>query len=95
MDYRTHLRYLMTRGQVVKLKGQGIIGNGLGIPKMQLQHFSGTGTVSHRAVVDRAMNAMNNLNINGSGARKKDYAGTAPKKTKGSGNNFKSLKFNF
>ena len=97
MDYRTHLKYLMTRGQAVKLKGQGIVGMGAGIPKMQLQNYRGTGTISHRAVVDRAMNAMNNLNISGSGARKKDYTPVAskPKKTKGSGNNFKSLKFNF
>ena len=94
MDYRTHLKYLMTRGQAVKLKGQGIVGMGAGIPKMQLKNYVGTGTISQRAVVDRAINSMNNLNISGQGARKKDYSAPKPKKSKGSGN-FKSLKFNF
>ena len=35
MDYRTHLKYLMTRGQAVQLKGQGIVGMGARIPQMQ------------------------------------------------------------
>ena len=103
MDYRTHLKYLMTRGQAVKIKGQGIVGNGRGegIPKTASEYRSyiGAGTISHRAVVDRAIDSMNNLNISGSGARKKDYGISGQgkpkaKKSKGSGN-FKSLKFNF
>lgn len=94
MDYRSNLKQLLMRGQMFKLKGQGI--SGVGLPQMQIKDYRGTGTISHRAIVDRAENAMNNLNISGQGARKKDYSAPKPKarKTKGSGN-FKSLKFNF
>ena len=157
MDYRTYLKTMMMRGKVYKSKGQGFVSiNDADIPKMQLQNYSG-GTISHRAVVDRVVDSLNNLNIGGGlpsdirkklqvanrsaysvavakineddkkkalmkrinndpvsaanianmrarvsglGARKKDYGIDAlptskPKKTKGSGNNFKSLKFNF
>jgi len=94
MDYRASLKQLLMRGQMFKSKGQGI--SGVGLPQMQIKDYRGTGTISHRAVVDRAVNSMNNLNISGQGARKKDYIAPTPKarKTKGSGN-FKSLKFNF
>ena len=94
MDYRANLKQLLMRGQMFKLKEQGI--SGVGIPQMQIKDYRGTGTISHRAAVDRAINSMNNLNISGQGARKKNYDAPKPKarKTKGSGN-FKSLKFNF
>ena len=94
MDYRASLKQLLMRGQMFKSKGQGI--SGVGLPQMQIKDYRGTGTISHRAVVDRAVNSMNNLNISGQEARKKDYNAPTPKarKTKGSGN-FKSLKFNF
>ena len=94
MDYRASLKQLLMRGQMFKSKGQGI--SGVGLPQMQIKDYRGTGTISHRAIVDRAENAMNNLNISGQGARKKDYSAPKPKArtTKGSGN-FKSLKFNF
>jgi hypothetical protein len=94
MDYRASLKQLLMRGQMFKSKGQGI--SGVGLPQMQIKDYRGTGTISHRAIVDRAENAMNNLNISGQGARKKDYSAPKPKarNTKGSGN-FKSLKFNF
>ena len=96
MDYRTYLKTMMMRGKVYKSKGQGFVSiNDADIPKMQLQNYRGTGTISHRAVVgslDLLMQRMNDLNIKRQGARKKIY--DAPKKTKGSGN-VKSLKFNF
>ena len=94
MNYRANLKQLLMRGQMFKSKGQGI--SGVGLPQMQIKDYRGTGTISHRAIVDRAENAMNNLNISGQGARKKDYGAPKPKarKSKGSGN-FKSLKFNF
>jgi hypothetical protein len=96
MDYRANLKQLLMRGKMFKLKGQGI--SGVGIPQMQIKDYRGTGTISHRAAVDRAINSMNNLNISGQGAIKKNYDAPKPKpkarKTKGSGN-FKSLKFNF
>jgi hypothetical protein len=99
MDYRTYLKTMMMRGKVYKSKGQGFVSiNDADIPKMQLQNYSG-GTISHRAIVDRVVDSMNNLDVSGKGARKKDYGidalPTSAKKTKGSGNNFKSLKFNF
>ena len=78
MDYRTHLKCLMSRGQVVKSKRQGIVGMGnssSGFPQMQLQNYRGTGTISHRAVVgslDLLMQRMNDLNIKRQGARKKN-----------------------
>ena len=96
MNYRANLKQLLMRGQMYKSKGQGI--SGVGLPQMQIKDYRGTGTISHRAIVDRAENAMNNLNISGQGTRKKDYGAPKPKpkarKSKGSGN-FKSLKFNF
>jgi hypothetical protein len=97
MDYRANLKQLLMRGQMFKLKGQGI--SGVGIPQMQIKDYRGTGTISHRAAVDRAINSMNNLNISGQGARKKNYGisgqgKSKAKKSKGS-ENFKSLKFNF
>ena len=94
MDYRASLKQLLMRGQMFKSKGQGI--SGVGLPQMQIKDYRGTGTISHRTVVDRVVNSMNNLNISDQGARKKDYDVPKPKarKTKGSGN-FKSLKFNF
>ena len=81
MDYRTYLKYLMTRGQAVKLNGQGISYVGLNpltermdaerMAAAKGQNYVGTGTISRRAIVDRAIDSMNNLNISGSGARKK------------------------
>lgn len=92
MDYRTYLKTMMMRGKMYKTKGQGFESIGADIPKMELQNYSG-GTISHRAVVNRVVDSMNNLSVSGKGARKKDYGIEALYK-KGSGN-FKSLKFNF
>jgi hypothetical protein len=105
MDYRANLKQLLMRGQMFKLKGQGIAGRGpfmdshiykkLGpMPPKDYSAGRGSGTISHRAAVDRAIDSMNDLNITGQGARKKDYTAPKAKKSKGSGN-FKSLKFNF
>ena len=75
MDYRANLKQLLMRGQMFKLKGQGIASIGSGISHMQIKDYRGTGTISHRAAVDRAINSMNNLNISGQGTfmdRKRD-----------------------
>ena len=97
MDYRSNLKQLLMRGKVFKLKGQGIAGRGPFMDRMYdsgILPRGGTGTISHRAAVDRAIDSMNDLHITGRAARKKDYTAPKPKKTKGSGK-FKSLKFNF
>ena len=90
MDYRTHLKSMMMKGKMYKLKGQGFVGiNDAKIPKMQIGPYTG-GTISHRVIVDRVEDSMKKMNVSGGSTRKKDY--NIPKT--GSGN-FKSLKFNF
>ena len=72
MDYRATLKQLLMRGQMFKLKGQGI--SAVGIPHMQMKDYGGTGTISPRAAdgaLEPLMQRMNDLNIKGQGARKK------------------------
>ena len=63
---------------------------------MQLKNYSG-GTISHRAIVNRVVDSMNNSDVSGKGAGKKDYGidalPTSAKKKRI--RKFKSLKFNF
>lgn len=82
MGYRDNIKVLLMRGKAYKSKGQGIAGG----RKMHLPVIEaprGTGTVTNRGIVDRAISEqMGKLNIGG--------------KVKKTGNKeFKSLKFNF
>jgi hypothetical protein len=83
MGYRDNIKVLLMRGKAYKSKGQGIGGIGR---KMHLPAYDaprGTGTVTNRGIVDRAISEqMGKLNIGG-------------KVKKGSNKQFKSLKFNF
>ena len=81
MGYRDNIKVLLMRGKAYKSKGQGITGG----RKMHLPAIEaprGTGTITHRAIVDRQNieDNMRKLNI-GKGSKK--------------GSNFKPLKFNF
>jgi hypothetical protein len=81
MGYRDNIKVLLMRGKAYKSKGQGIAGG----RKMHLPAIEaprGTGTITHRAIVDRQNieDNMRKLNI-GKGSKK--------------GSNFKPLKFNF
>ena len=80
MGYRDNIKVLLMRGKAYKSKGQGIAGG----RKMHLPAIEaprGTGTITNRGVVDRAISEqMGKLNI-GKGSKK--------------GSNFKPLKFNF
>ena len=81
MGYRDNIKVLLMRGKAYKSKGQGIAGG----RKMHLPAIEaprGTGTITHRAIVDRQNieDNMHKLNI-GKGSKK--------------GSNFKPLKFNF
>ena len=103
MDYKTQTRVALMKGSALRSKGQGISYVGRG-SFMDLMHDTGvlprgSGTISHRAAVDRVLDSMNDLNITGGRVRKKDYCISGQgkpkaKKSKGS-ENFKSLKFNF
>jgi len=79
MAYRDNIKLMLMRGKAYKSKGQGISL----FKKMQLPAIEpprGTGTITQRGIVDRAINdEMSKLNIGGK-----------VKKT-----NFKPLKFNF
>ena len=82
MGYRDNIKVLLMRGKAYKSKGQGIAGG----RKMHLPAIEaprGTGTITHRAIVDRQNieDNMRKLNIVGKGSKK--------------GSNFKPLKFNF
>ena len=81
MGYRDNIKVLLMRGKAYKSKGQGIAGG----RKMHLPAIEaprGTGSITHRAIVDRQNieDNMRKLNI-GKGSKK--------------GSNFKPLKFNF
>ena len=81
MGYRDNIKVLLMRVKAYKSKGQGIAGG----RKMHLPAIEaprGTGTITHRAIVDRQNieDNMRKLNI-GKGSKK--------------GSNFKPLKFNF
>ena len=83
MGYRDNIKVLLMRGKSYKSKGQGIAGG----RKMHLPAIEaprGTGTITHRAIVDRQNieDNMRKLNIGG-------------KVKKASNKQFKSLKFNF
>ena len=78
MTYRDNIKVLLMRGKAYKSKGQGIAGRKMYLPAISAPR--GTGTITHRGIVDRAINEeMSKLNIGGK-----------VKKT-----NFKPLKFNF
>ena len=83
MGYRDNIKVLLMRGKAYKSKGQGIGGLGR---KMHLPAYEvprGTGTITNRGVVDRAISEqMGKLNIGG-------------KVKKTTNKEFKSLKFNF
>jgi hypothetical protein len=83
MGYRDNIKVLLMRGKAYKSKGQGIGGLGR---KMHLPAYDaprGTGTITNRGIVDRAISEqMGKLNIGG-------------KVKKASNKQFKSLKFNF
>jgi len=82
MGYRDNIKVLLMRGKAYKSKGQGIAGG----RKMHLPAIEaprGTGTITNRGVVDRAISEqMGKLNIGG-------------KVKKTANKEFKSLKFNF
>ena len=83
MGYRDNIKVLLMRGKAYKSKGQGIAGLGR---KMHLPAYEvsrGTGTITNRGIVDRAISEqMGKLNIGG-------------KVKKTANKEFKSLKFNF
>jgi hypothetical protein len=81
MGYRDNIKVLLMRGKAYKSKGQGIAaGRKMHLPAIEAPR--GTGTITHRAIVDRQNieDNMRKLNI-GKGSKK--------------GSNFKPLKFNF
>ena len=65
MGYRDNIKVLLMRGKAYKSKGQGIAGG----RKMHLPAIEaprGTGTITNRGVVDRAISEqMGKLNIGG------------------------------
>ena len=66
MGYRDNIKVLLMRGKAYKSKGQGIAGG----RKMHLPAIEaprGTGTITHRAIVDRQNieDNMRKLNIGG------------------------------
>ena len=70
MGYRDNIKVLLMRGKAYKSKGQGIAGG----RKMHLPAIEaprGTGTITHRAIVDRQNieDNMRKLNI-GKGSKK-------------------------
>lgn len=81
MGYRDNIKVLLMRGKAYKSKGQGI-GGGRKMHLPAIEAPRGTGTITHRAIVDRQNieDNMRKLNI-GKGSKK--------------GSNFKPLKFNF
>ena len=83
MGYRDNIKVLLMRGKAYKSKGQDIGGLGR---KMHLPAYEvprGTGTITNRGIVDRAISEqMGKLNIGG-------------KVKKTANKEFKSLKFNF
>ena len=88
MGYRDNIKVLLMRGKAYKSKGQGIGGLGR---KMHLPAYEaprGTGTITNRGIVDRAISEqMGKLNIGGKVKKSS--------KKKSSNKQFKSLKFNF
>ena len=82
MGYRDNIKVLLMRGKAYKSKGQGI-GGGRKMHLPAIEAPRGTGTITHRAIVDRQNieDNMRKLNIGGKGSKK--------------GSNFKPLKFNF
>lgn len=83
MGYRDNIKVLLMRGKAYKSKGQGIGGLGRKMHLPAIEAPRGTGTITHRAIVDR-QNIEDNM-------RKLNIGGKTSKK----GSNFKPLKFNF
>ena len=84
MGYRDNIKVLLMRGKAYKSKGQGIGGVGRKMHWPVHNDFTrGTGTITNRGIVDRAISEqMGKLNIGG-------------KVKKTANKEFKSLKFNF
>ena len=83
MGYRDNIKVLLMRGKAYKSKGQGIGGLGRKMHLPAIEVPRGTGTITNRGVVDRAISEqMGKLNIGG-------------KVKKTANKEFKSLKFNF
>lgn len=83
MGYRDNIKVLLMRGKAYKSKGQGIGGLGRKMHLPAIEAPRGTGTITNRGIVDRAISEqMGKLNIGG-------------KVKKASNKQFKSLKFNF
>jgi hypothetical protein len=84
MGYRDNIKVLLMRGKAYKSKGQGVGGLGRKMHLPAIEAPRGTGTITHRATVDRQNIEDNMRNLNIGGKVKK----TANKE-------FKSLKFKF
>ena len=83
MGYRDNIKVLLMRGKAYKSKGQGVGGLGRKMHLPGIEAPRGTGTITNRGVVDRAISEqMGKLNIGG-------------KVKKTANKEFKSLKFNF
>ena len=83
MGYRDNIKVLLMRGKAYKSKGQGVGGLGRKMHLPAIEAPRGTGTITNRGVVDRAISEqMGKLNIGG-------------KVKKTANKEFKSLKFNF
>ena len=82
MGYRDNIKVLLMRGKAYKSKGQGVGGLGRKMHLPAIEAPRGTGTITHRAIVDRQNIEDNMRKLNfGKGSKK--------------GSNFKPLKFNF
>ena len=70
MGYRDNIKVLLMRGKAYKSKGQGI-GGGRKMHLPAIEAPRGTGTITHRAIVDRQNieDNMRKLNI-GKGSKK-------------------------
>ena len=95
MNYRAFVKKQLMGGKLYKVCGFGI---GAGSrPSMQLNHYHGAGTISHRAVVGPLIPNFEGLSItkkkSGGGRNRKIYDDEPV--VKGSGKKFNSLKFNF
>ena len=84
MGYRDNIKVLLMRGKAYKSKGQGVGGLGRKMHLPAIEAPRGTGTITHRAIVDRQNIEDNMRKLNIGGKVKK-----TPNKE------FKSLKFNF
>lgn len=83
MGYRDNIKVLLMRGKAYKSKGQGVGGLGRKMHLPAIEGPRGTGTITNKGIVDRAISEqMGKLNIGG-------------KVKKTANKEFKCLKFNF